>query len=99
MRFQAIIKKVYFPNLILIIAGLSLIISLVVICDTDEFTPDIIAKEISLPLHYSLFFGVTSYQSPLYQQQSYIDISTPIILYLERQEKSPPQLSALSTSC
>jgi len=87
------VKKLYFLSLVLIcIIAASSIIFAKALCEDDDPVFDTLGSSSNI-LHYVEFFAIVLSQTGLfYEQHNYPFSLKPIILYLERQEKSPPHI-------
>jgi hypothetical protein len=89
-------KKLYFFSLVLVcIIAVSSVILSKALCEDDDPVFDTLGNGGDI-LHFNEFFSsVLSATGLFYEQRYYVVYPKPIILYLERQEKSPPYIPAV----
>jgi hypothetical protein len=86
-------KKLYFFSLVLIcVIAASSVIFAKALCEDDDPVFDTLCNS-NVSLHYDELFAIALSQTgELSEQRRDIYTPKPIILYLERQEKSPPAI-------
>lgn len=84
-------KKLYLLNLLIVfILALSLFFLFVANYDDDESFPDIICDNKFIFRYHDLLVDISSRKLISYQKVYDISSLQQIILYIEKQEKSPP---------